>query len=394
MRGHVLIEGFMEDHQLPWNRVLDGEASSEHENRSNRQLRSLLWAGLRALATMADTLRHVSGPWQFLDALADGNDTVISILAEEEADQNEEETEEDRDELESAAAALVVIWLAIRHPDLLDTPAGDSLVVRIVENPPSFHFVFHATMVMTGPAPLKAALADKPAPDEIQADIEDFAAALSATEGDRSDNSDDPYDDMHAALELMLDDESDLDEVVRYLLAITSLAAKLMDTEANPNRTREGYVSAPCVLTRYLLAEPAMHAVLTLHRHDDDDAVRTRMLSLAAQVAPVAAGDIVAQFPGLTGDDPTLEPATRTRTRHWIEKALQLAGERRGGANADAELTCSADAHVLVRAVGADQSLPADWPADRLVSAGAEAASAILHSVAAAERAEEVFEHA
>jgi hypothetical protein len=35
--------------------------------------------------------------------------------------------------------------------------------------------------------------------------------------------------------------------------------------------------------------------------------------------------------------------------------------------------------------------MPTDWPTDRLVSAGAEAASAILHSAAVAEFAEHVF---
>jgi hypothetical protein len=197
---------------------------------------------------------------------------------------------------------------------------------------------------------------------------------------------------MHGALELVLDEESDdLDEVIRYLLAITSLASRLTGTEANPNRAREGYVSTPRMLTHHLLVEPAMHAALNLNRHDDDDAVRARMLALSAQVAPVAAGDMVVEFPGLTGDDPTLEPASRMRARHWIEKALRLADDRDDGADAEADLNCTADARTLIMAVRADQDLPADWPVDRLVSAGAEAASAILHSVEAAECTEEVF---
>lgn len=391
MRGHVLVEGFIEDHQLLWDRVLDGESSSAYEDRSNRQLRSVLWAGLRAVATMADTLRYLSGPWQFLDALAGGSDTIVSIRAEQEEDQHEEEAEEDWEALESAAAALLVVWLSVRHPDLLDTPAGDSLAGQVIADASSFHHVFHATMVMIGSGPLKAALAERPAPDEVRAGIDDFVAALSATEEDHSDDFD-PYDDMFVALELVLGDESDLDEVVRYLLAITSLAAKLTGTEANPNRTREGYVSTPRMLAHDLLLDPSMDAALILHRLDDDDAVRARMLSLAAQVAPVVAGDLAAEFPGLTGEDPTLEPAARTRARHWIEKALRLADECEGRAGMEVDLTCSADAHALVRVVGAGQDLPADWPIERVVSAGAEAASAILQSIEEAERAEEVFE--
>lgn len=294
--------------------------------------------------------------------------------------------------MESAAAALVLVWLAARRPELLDTPAVDWLVAQASEDVSNFHHVFYATMVMTGPGPLKAALAERPAPDDgLQADIEDFAAALSATEGGQSDDSDDPYNDMHGALELVLDEESDLDEVIRYLLAITSLASKLTGADANPNRTRKGYVSTPRMLTHYLLVEPAMHAALTLNRHDDDDAVRTRMPSLAAQVAPIAASDMAVEFPGLTGDDPTLEPASRTRARHWIEKALRISGERDDEVGAEADLNCTADARTLVQTVRVGQDLPADWPVDRLVSASAQAASAILHSVDAAECAAEVF---
>lgn len=215
------------------------------------------------------------------------------------------------------------MWLAIKHPELLGTRASDSMVEQVTEDVSAFHQVFYATMMMEGPGPLNAALAEKPAPAQLRADIEDFAAALSATESARSDDSREPYDDMHAALELVLGEDTDVDEAIRYLLAITSLAARLTGTGANPNRALEGHVSAPGMLTHYLLVEPAMHAALVLHRHDDDNAVRTRMLSLAAQVAPAAAGDLAAEFPGLVGEDPRLEPPSRTRARHWRENAAQ-----------------------------------------------------------------------
>lgn len=237
MRGHVLVEGFMQDHQLLWNRVLDGESPAECEDRTHRQLRTLLWAGLRALATMADTLRHLNGPWQLLDALGHGDHTIVSILAQEEEEQEEENAEEDRGEVDSAAAALVLVWLAIHHSELLDTPAGDRLVEQVIEDISSFHQAFYATMVMVGPGPLKAALADKPARGQLQADIDDFAAALSVTEDDHPDDLADPYDDMHGALEVLLGENTDLHEAVRSLLAITGLAARFTSTDANPNRT-------------------------------------------------------------------------------------------------------------------------------------------------------------
>ena len=166
--------------------------------------------------------------------------------------------------------------------------SSDSLVQQVIQEVSSFHQVFYAAMVMAGPGPLRAALAEKPAPAQLRADIENFAAALAATDDDQAD----PYDDMHAALELALTEEPDLNERIRYLLAVTGLAARLTDTDVNPRRAMKGDVSTPGMLTHYLLVEPAMHAALVLHRDDDDAAVRARMLSLAAQVAPVAAGDL------------------------------------------------------------------------------------------------------
>jgi hypothetical protein len=390
MRGHVLIEGFVEEHQLRWSRVLDDESPAETENRGIRQLRAMLWAGLRALATMAMPLSHFSGPWQVLDQLGGG--TVVSILAEKEEEQNEEDAEEDLEEVESAAAAHVLVWLAIRRPELLDDPASDSLMDQVTQDASAFHHVFYAAMVMAGPGPLKAALEERPAPAQLQEGITDFTNALARTEDRDAVESADAYDDMHAALELVLEEGPSLAERIRYLLAVTGLAARLTGSDANPDRAVEGHASAPRPLTRYLLVEPAMHAALVLHRQDDNAAVRTRMISFAAQVAPAAAGDMAAELPGLTGEDPRIEPATRARARRWIENAMQLALEQGSACPPEAGLGCSADALTLLNAVSANLDLPDDWPADRFISAGAEAAAALLHAIGSADLAEEVFE--
>jgi hypothetical protein len=295
---------------------------------------------------------------------------------------------EDEERITSAAAAHVLVWLGIQYPELLGTPVSDSLLEQVTEDVSTFHQVFCATMVMAGPGPLNAALAEKPAPAQLRAGIEDFAAALSATEADRPGE---PYEDMYAALELVLGEDTDLDRAVRYLLSIAGLAARFTSTDANPRKTLKDHVPAPGMLTHYLLVKPALHAALTLHRHDLDDAVRTRMLSLAAEVGPVAAGDLAAEFPGLTGEDPRLEPASRMRARCWIESALRLLdrGGRRTAALGD--LNCAADASTLLRAVRTGREPPGDWPAERYVSVGAEAASAVLHSAGLTELAEEVF---
>jgi hypothetical protein len=390
MRGHVLVERFMEEHQLLWNRVLDDESPAETEDRSNRQLRALLWAGLRALATMAMPLARLSGPWQVLGQLGGG--TVVSILAEVEEEQNEEDAEEDLEEVESAAAAHVLAWLAIRRPELLDDPATDSLIDQVTQDASAFHHVFYAAMVMAGSGPLKAALEEKPAPAQLQDGITDFADALATTEDRDAAEPADAHDDMHAALDLVLDEGPGLDERIRYLLAVAGLAARFTDSDANPHRAVEGHVSTPRTLTHYLLVEPAMQAAVVLHRHDDDAAVRTRMTSLAAQVAPSAAGDMAAELPGLTGDDPRIEPASRARARRWIENARQLAREQGSAYAPEADLGCSADALTLLNAASANLDLPDDWPADRFVSAGAEAAAAVLHAIGRADLAEDVFD--
>jgi hypothetical protein len=254
---------------------------------------------------------------------------------------------------------------------------------------------------MAGPEPLKVAMAEKHPLASLRADIEEFAAALTTTEADQTDETADSYDGMHAALELVLAEGPDLGERIRYLLSIAGLAARFTETDVNPHRELEDHVATPLKLTHYLLVEPALHAAVTLHRHDDDDAIRARMLSLMAEISPPAAGGLASEFPDLTGDDPRFDPASRVRALRWIENALRLAREESHEIGADTDLGCSADARALVATAIAAHDLPADrrelspladqWPTHRIVSAGAEAAASILRWLHAADRADEVF---
>jgi hypothetical protein len=198
---------------------------------------------------------------------------------------------------------------------------------------------------------------------------------------------------MHGALEAILDDEPDLEARIRYLLAVTGLAARLTDSDVNPRRSVEGYGSSPQALTHYLLTDPAMHAAAVLHRHDEDTAIRSTMLALVAQVAPAAAGDLAAEFPELEGDDPRLLPASRSQALRWIDNALQLVREQGHAVSSEGGLEASADAKQLAAIVMAGLDLPDDWPIHRLVSAAAEAAASILHSVDATDLAPDVFAH-
>lgn len=389
VRGHLLMERFMAEHQLSWNQVLDDESVKDYEERASRQLRALLWAGLRALATMAMPLSRLSGPWQLLDQL--GGDPLVSVFARGEEEQNEEDAEEDLEEVESAAAAHVLVWLSVRHPELLDGETAGALADQVTENASALHHVLCEALLMAGAGPLKAALESFPPPPGARAGIKDFTVALEVTETAEVNDAADPYDDMHRALDRVLAEGPGLKERIRWVLAVTGLAARLTETDANPRRDDGEQVSSPLTLTRYLLAMPAMHAAVVLHRHDDENAVRTRMLSLSAQVAPVAAGDLASELPDLTGDDPRLEPAAKARAVNWIENAVRLAREHGHGAAPEVNSGCGDDARVLAQAVTAGLDLPAAWPVTRFAAASAEAASAILHSARATELAEAVF---
>jgi hypothetical protein len=370
-RGHLLTERFIDEHDLGWNRVTEGEAPDEAEGRSDRQLRTLLWAGLRALATLAYPLRDAAGPWRLLEQL-DGR-PVIAFLAGEEEARGEEDAEEDAEETEAAAAALVLAWLAIARPRLLDDAPG-WLVERVRENTSAFRHVICHVLLAAGTGPVTAAVKARPAPEQIARtgpDAEALAAALAAAPASAAR---DPHQEMHAVLEQILAPEAhDLGERVRYLLRLAGDAARL-----TPERQLAGH----------LMARPALHAALVLHAGDDDDAtVRARALSLAAQVAPAAAGAMAADSPGLSGDDPRLEPAARAQVRHWVTQAVTVA---EGKVRSADDIECGPDARALAAAVMSGDDLPG-WPPRRLVAAGAEAAAAVLHAAGAAGQAGDVF---
>lgn len=385
MGGHLLTERFIDEHDLGWNRVSEGEPPDAAQERSDRQLRALLWAGLRALATLTFSLKDSTGPWQVLEQL-DGR-PLVSFLAGEEETRTEEDTEEDLEEIEAAAAALVLVWLAIAGPEMLGG-APDWLLQEVRENGSSFHHVAYHALLLAGPDPVGAAIEAAPVPEwlaRIQPDVEAFATALAAT---ADSDAIDPYDDMHAALETILaPDVPDLESRIRYVLRIIGLAAQSAVTGVTPPRDGPGALTSGQQLAGELLAHPAMHAALVLHAGDDDRAVRTRALSLAAQVAPAAAGAMASGFPGLSGDDPRLEPAARAQVLHWIEEAVQATQAK---VRSEKELECGADARTLAAAVMAAEDLPG-WAARRLVAAGAEAAAAILHAGGAADLADDVF---
>ncbi|WP_433790862.1 hypothetical protein [Actinoplanes sp. CA-252034] len=391
MNGHALVEEFMEVHDLQWNRVPDDDPPEGSEARSDRQLKTLLWAGLRATATLCLPLATVSGPWQVLDGL--GADEIVAVYAAREEEDNEAAVDDDAEEVHFAGASHLLIWLAIRHPELLKTRAAKNLIAEITEDTSAFHQIFYATMVMAGHQTLEAALAQQRIPARIRPHIDTYAAALAETERNDSDNdaavAADAYDQMHTALEDVLAEGPGLAKRIKLLLATTGTAVRAADNL--PASTRKDPVATPRTITYYLLINPSMHSATVLHRDDDDEAIRTTMLCLAAQISPLAAADLSAEFPGLTGDDPRLEPAARTRATRWIQKALQLARQNKPADFLDNTTGHTADARTLLNVISAREELPPEWPVQRIVAAAAYTAAAILHASNAIGRAAEVF---
>lgn len=115
-----------------------------------------------------------------------------------------------------------------------------------------------------------------------------------------------------------------------------------------------------------LLERAALHATVILSDHDGDATVRLGALAALAQISPAAAGEMAADLPDLTGDDPRTEPAARERARQWIDDALRLTDHKaasRGDAEAGNDAQAVLDGQAAIR----------DWPIYRFVTATAEA---------------------
>ncbi|WP_214108296.1 hypothetical protein [Acrocarpospora catenulata] len=395
MRGHLLIERFMEKHELDWNRVREGETSRQVDKRSADQLRQLLWAGLKTLAALASPLAHVSNAWELLNDL--GDDDVVALLAELETERIGAVIDQDQEQLESAAAAHSALWLAISRPGLLDTEQGRWLINIVVSDIGTFHQLVHSALVMVGTGPVRAAVDGVDMPAATHSAMREFVRAQALTDPDDGsshsfeEDDGDAYDDMHRALEAALDDEGDLYGAVCGILNVVGHAAKLTSTEVNAHLGKDGYICTPRELARELLERAAEHAsiIISEEEPDDDRSVRLKALSIIAQIAPDGAGEMASDFPDLASDDPRDEPAARTRARQWIIDAL---GEVRdhGGSDWQIRVNASPDAKVVINAVMAAQEMP-EWPIQRMVAASAEAAANLLQSAALSSLAAKIF---
>ncbi|MFB9830806.1 hypothetical protein [Actinoallomurus acaciae] len=383
MRGHVLLSDFMEDHSLTWKQVPKDESPAQTEQRTARQLHELLWAGVRALATLAYSLSDTAGPWQLLYELED--DRLISTLAAWEAEEIAATTEHDSDEAQSAALAHAAMWLAIRRPETLDTAEGERLIECIATNPGALHHVVYNTLLMAGPEPTRKAVDDQPLPADMRSGLTAFVQAQLLTDADKIDyEHGDPYDEMHGALEDALVHDEQFNDRLRAALDVAGLAARLTQTDVNPYRGVGRHISSPRQMTMELLARAALHATVVLTDHDGDATVRLGALATVAHVSAATAGEMAADLPDLTGDDPRTEPAARERARQWINDARQLTGQQ---ATSNGDVGAGDDTQAILD----DQTTTDDWPVHRFVSAAAEATAATLRSAGRLDAAKEIF---
>jgi hypothetical protein len=258
MRGHVLVEDFMEHHQLQWNRRsndLDDEAGERH---SREQLRALLWAGLRVLATLThDLTDHAPSPWLWLaDLDSDNLSPAVGVFAELDDERLTVAAEDDDQELADAAEAHVLVRAALLHPELLDNAAfdepGSPLSDTAVTAGP-LHHVAHDTLIILGADAVQTAT-DTAHLTKTAALALPPLRAIEALRVDDADPDADPYNDLHAALEQLLPTSGNTRRRIRQARSLLSLIrAAATATPGTPAR-----------VARELFLDPAATACVLL----------------------------------------------------------------------------------------------------------------------------------
>ncbi|CCH29344.1 hypothetical protein ABZ816_35810 [Actinosynnema sp. NPDC047251] len=307
MRGFSLVEDFMSEHGLLWNRS-DGELTPEADEAwSRRQLRSLLWAGVRVLATLGkDTLPAAETPWVWLAELdSDDIDDAVDGFAELDVEAFEEAAEHAEDELYAATQAHVLARLALLHPDLLDTKATAELMSGSSAYEPLHHLGMQILLSL-GSARVEQVV--RSSSGSVKAAAEQVLTVLRAVDSE----DDDAYDDFHRVLEDLLP------AVVKPSAArcsTTRVFLDLLDAAARAAGDEDAAKAA-----RYLVDFPAELACVIVSVSDDDtveQVLRRRVLAAVTALDPTAAGRYAADLPALRSCDPRDEPALRSEATGW-----------------------------------------------------------------------------
>jgi hypothetical protein len=292
MRGHDVVEQFMAEHQLGWNREPD-------ERRGRRQFRALVWAGLRALATMTSSIQgEARSPWMWLAVLDES--PVVEWFADQDDEELEFSDEDAHSQITAAARAHLLVRVALLHPGLLDpsAPEFDRLGWDDIDTEP-LHHLFGEVLPGLG--------------------VEEGLDRLLAE------------DDVRAALVALAD------------LARAAPAEKVAQT------------------TRLLLRSPAELACVLVDRDDEDvdSLLRRFLVALSCGVGVAVAARVAAELPELTSADPRDEPALRHETTTWLARLVEAAEDADFRASVGrAVAACPAPGADLLAAVARGESDP------------------------------------
>lgn len=316
MRGHILLEGFAQEHDLAWNRLDSSPDWHDDGASQDERRRRFLWAGLRGLATLThDLADDAPTPWMWLASLrSDAVDGIAAIYAERDDDRLEADEEDAGIQAEHAADAHLIIQLALRQPALLEEAAARDVVHlhdEVTVEGPLIHLVADI-LENLGAAAVETAAQRCPGPALADAACA-LAVALRAWENDE----DDACDDLHPTVERLLTESAGgLGEGTRTVLGVITRTA----TAAGSARAAEAGAS--------LLRTPGELACVITDA-DDMDAIdrdiRLRVLAKACQVSPLLAADIARFLPELHSDDPRDEPALRAQATTWWNHLVHAA---------------------------------------------------------------------
>lgn len=324
MRGHVLVEEFMECHDLRWNWHSDD--SDAGERRSSDQLRALLWAGLRVLATLShDVTDHARSPWLWLTGLRiDEVSPAVGVLTEIDHERLTVADEVDAEELISAAQAHLLVRAALLYPNLLESEAFNEpwspLTDTTVTAGPFHHVAGEALTALGADAIQQAAGATK-----LRRTADPVLPSLRAIEALRDDDVDeqgDPYRDFCDALEQLFPGVSTKANrrlrMIRDFLSLLTAAANTASI-------------TPAKIASSLFIAPAATACVLLSSDDDDrteQRLRTHILIAAAALDPTIAGSYAADLPALRSKDPRDEPALRNQVNIWWNRLAHVLGQQ------------------------------------------------------------------
>ncbi|MEU3642961.1 hypothetical protein AB0E59_06205 [Lentzea sp. NPDC034063] len=383
MRGHVLIEEFRSSHGLRDDESTDAEPSEE---RWRDQRRALLWAGFRVLATFGkDTLEHARSPWLWLSALdSDAVDPLVNELAERDSDNLEESDEETETELATAADALLLVRLALLHPELLEQQHPElhsTLGDTEMTTGPLHHVVFYAFMAF-GAAPVQAVAASPN--DEAAQLLLPVLQAIDAEEGDA-------LDGLYGVVNELLPQPGAMPDECRRKTTATLRFLTAIAAEAGPTRTDE--------VARELFRHPVEMACAIVYSDDDDNVVRAlqvRALAAAAAIDVTVVGRLAGELRALEGTDPRDEPALRAEALKWWGDTLKVVQRLQLDESLDmAALTCPDPGADLLKLVtepeNEAQSVLAGMSTRTAVVAIVQAVSALCSALESPELAYELL---